>query len=392
MDVLKDRGICVVTHGDNFEADTEEENVDFIDWCQEQIGDIKTLFDECNFHCVLFNNKTKSQDTKNDQLTRLLQYVPRAKPYTEKDFISAFKDLNKMRLEYEVPKIIEETNAFIKSKRQKLQEIDSETDESQKRVQLEQIKDDIAQYNHNLLETTGDEEMIKQPLQSLKIFSLEVNAKLKMCQEKRKIIGIEDIDIDASQSQTEEKRPLQLVSKDHFSKFSSTAIADLQDALMTDSEDYEYVSIKPPNHSCVYLQGNLSDTNLLENLVQELFKFECKVKDLKIKENVNSEDWEQFSSDFAKFEVKVASINFTAMDPEKKEQFDNNKRYISTLIEENTNQVSLGKIWSFFKTFWENIYRNIFFKLQLLLPFKILLNLFIFRCICFSFLRTYLAV
>ncbi|KAK6961625.1 AIG protein [Biomphalaria glabrata] len=237
-DVLKDRGICVLTHGDNFEADTEDENVDFIDWCQEQGGDIKTLFDECNFHCVLFNNKTKSQDTKNDQLTRLLQYVPRAKPYTEKDFISAFKDLNKMRLEYEVPKIIEETNAFIKSKRQKLQDIDSETEESQRRVQLEQIKDDIAQYNHNLLETTGDEEMMKQPLQSLKIFSLEVNAKLKMCQEKRKIIEIGDIDIDASQSHTEEKRPLQLVATDHFSTLSATASADLQDALMTDSVDY----------------------------------------------------------------------------------------------------------------------------------------------------------
>ncbi len=57
--VLKDYGIIVMTHGDQFENDAEEEDITFDDWCEGQSGDFGELLGECGGRCVLFNNRTK---------------------------------------------------------------------------------------------------------------------------------------------------------------------------------------------------------------------------------------------------------------------------------------------------------------------------------------------
>ncbi|XP_059146767.1 GTPase IMAP family member 7-like [Physella acuta] len=53
-DVFSKHGIIVMTHGDNFDGSTEH----FKEWCKQQEGEFKNLFDECEERCVLFNNKS----------------------------------------------------------------------------------------------------------------------------------------------------------------------------------------------------------------------------------------------------------------------------------------------------------------------------------------------
>ncbi|CAL1534689.1 unnamed protein product, partial [Lymnaea stagnalis] len=93
-DVLKRWGIIIMTYGDNFEKEIfekdnfkdsfkkdnfMEDNLEgdkteqFKSWCNEQRGDFKTVFEECNKRCVLFDNRTQNTSIKEYQL-KWLQY------------------------------------------------------------------------------------------------------------------------------------------------------------------------------------------------------------------------------------------------------------------------------------------------------------------------------
>lgn len=70
--VVKDYGVIVMTYGDSFELDVEEEEDMTIDkWCKEQTGHIQTLFQECDNRCVLFNNRLKDKDLLKGQRDEL---------------------------------------------------------------------------------------------------------------------------------------------------------------------------------------------------------------------------------------------------------------------------------------------------------------------------------
>ncbi|CAL1534688.1 unnamed protein product [Lymnaea stagnalis] len=60
-DVFRKWGVIVMTYGDNFETDNDERK-SFEDWCREQSGDFKSLCEECDYRCVLFNNRSYSDD------------------------------------------------------------------------------------------------------------------------------------------------------------------------------------------------------------------------------------------------------------------------------------------------------------------------------------------
>ncbi|CAL1546310.1 unnamed protein product [Lymnaea stagnalis] len=62
--VFQKWGILVFTYGDNFYSDSQ---ITFEDWCREQTGDIKNLFEEVQHRCVIFDNKTVSLELQNSQ-------------------------------------------------------------------------------------------------------------------------------------------------------------------------------------------------------------------------------------------------------------------------------------------------------------------------------------
>jgi predicted GTPase len=57
--IFKEYGIIVMTHGDNFVVDQEDDKTPFEEWLSAQTGDVSTLLKECGNRCVLFNNRAK---------------------------------------------------------------------------------------------------------------------------------------------------------------------------------------------------------------------------------------------------------------------------------------------------------------------------------------------
>ncbi|CAL1546306.1 unnamed protein product [Lymnaea stagnalis] len=99
--VFRDWGILVFSYGDNFYLDTEDDGMTFEDWCQEQTGDIKTLFEEVGYRCVLFDNKSRDEKKQNLQREILTTYITKIMnsqkgKYTHAEFVSA--DAGKVKL------------------------------------------------------------------------------------------------------------------------------------------------------------------------------------------------------------------------------------------------------------------------------------------------------
>uniref|UniRef100_A0A2C9L3X7 AIG1-type G domain-containing protein n=1 Tax=Biomphalaria glabrata TaxID=6526 RepID=A0A2C9L3X7_BIOGL len=76
--VFRDRGIIAFTYGDLFDldcGDTLDNTERFMDWCREQPGDIEKLFQEVNYRCVLFDNKTKTKEQNYKQVKLISEFV-----------------------------------------------------------------------------------------------------------------------------------------------------------------------------------------------------------------------------------------------------------------------------------------------------------------------------
>ncbi|KAH9524092.1 Immune-associated nucleotide-binding protein 13 [Bulinus truncatus] len=87
--IIADSGICVFTHGDAFDDDQrgEDSPIGFDDWCREQEGEIKKLFEECNYRCLLFNNKTQDEKMRRFQVEKLFVLKDQlSKTFSKDDF------------------------------------------------------------------------------------------------------------------------------------------------------------------------------------------------------------------------------------------------------------------------------------------------------------------
>ncbi|XP_059170593.1 GTPase IMAP family member 9-like [Physella acuta] len=67
---LKNNGIIAFTYGDNY-----EEDISFQCWLREQKGLIKTLLEEVNYRCVLFDNKHAQDPKKVQQLFDFVEAI-----------------------------------------------------------------------------------------------------------------------------------------------------------------------------------------------------------------------------------------------------------------------------------------------------------------------------
>ncbi|XP_059159809.1 uncharacterized protein LOC131943627 isoform X2 [Physella acuta] len=88
----------ILTCGDVFHQDQKETDsvrLDFSDWCQKQDGFFKDLLEECCNRVILFDNKTKDEKKKKEQIDNLIQMVDelrfRDRRYTEAHYEKAQK-------------------------------------------------------------------------------------------------------------------------------------------------------------------------------------------------------------------------------------------------------------------------------------------------------------
>ena len=74
QDVIKSHCVCVITYGDNFNTEINGKKT-FEEWCKSQGGFLKSVFEECNYRCVLFNNKSRDPKEKKQQIIKLVNKI-----------------------------------------------------------------------------------------------------------------------------------------------------------------------------------------------------------------------------------------------------------------------------------------------------------------------------
>lgn len=99
-DVIKSHGIVLISHGDTFQHHVDTDNLTVGKFCEKQEGPFKELLDECNNRIVVFNNVTKDENIKDEQLKTLIKKIHELKSgihptETFKDAIALTESLQK---------------------------------------------------------------------------------------------------------------------------------------------------------------------------------------------------------------------------------------------------------------------------------------------------------
>ncbi|KAH9513892.1 Immune-associated nucleotide-binding protein 9 [Bulinus truncatus] len=144
---VRDFCIIVMTAGDNFATEFEESGKSFQSWYQEQSGEMGKLLAECENRMVLFDNNTKDQSIRENQINKLLNLVENlngGKRYSDKNFEDARSTRTSVIVETRAPIISEETHKETSLILQKLDLIQSSKDEDSNKQSLEELKERCA--------------------------------------------------------------------------------------------------------------------------------------------------------------------------------------------------------------------------------------------------------
>ncbi|CAL1546307.1 unnamed protein product [Lymnaea stagnalis] len=138
--VFRDWGILVFSYGDNFYLDTKDDEITFEDWCKAQRGDIKLLFEEVQYRCVIFNNKSGKDDKQLNKLKYNIQQVTtKGCTYTLKDFDDAEMERDKLKLKYKYEKLQRKVENLLTNAIQSVEQSPPERD------RFQQVLDELLQ-------------------------------------------------------------------------------------------------------------------------------------------------------------------------------------------------------------------------------------------------------
>ncbi|CAL1542402.1 unnamed protein product [Lymnaea stagnalis] len=185
-DVVQKYGVCVVTHGDNFEYEmAEEENegnsMTFEDWCRAQEGEIGDIFKECSFRCVLFNNRTKEETKREAQLEKLVSVIGHNVKYSRDQFLKADEGLSKLTQELFLPEVIQNTNKMVNDMRSKMVTMKFSFDSNDFFEMANEMLRELNHYKESILAACWDESAKSNILGVIVPMELELNSKLKLC-------------------------------------------------------------------------------------------------------------------------------------------------------------------------------------------------------------------
>uniref|UniRef100_A0A2C9LQY8 AIG1-type G domain-containing protein n=1 Tax=Biomphalaria glabrata TaxID=6526 RepID=A0A2C9LQY8_BIOGL len=91
-DIIKKQCVCVFTGKDK--ADSDET---FELWCHEQTGEMKKVIEECNYRCVLFDNKTFDETQQKNQRRKLIEIIDEMRCDSEPYTCELFHLVNQLR-------------------------------------------------------------------------------------------------------------------------------------------------------------------------------------------------------------------------------------------------------------------------------------------------------
>ncbi|KAH9513463.1 hypothetical protein Btru_033116 [Bulinus truncatus] len=192
-DVLTKYGVCVMTHGDDYDSSMDDdERVDFDEWCRQQTGDIAGLFGECSYRCVLFNNKTRDEQVIMKQRNKLLHCIKNNERYSEEKFLEATENFEELGIQFAMPILEKCTSAFLSEVREKLHKIDEDFPKSGKdyKTQLETELKGVQAYKEKI-EGLGRSSSSEYLLQLLTTLELQINSKLRLCAQKEELKELE---------------------------------------------------------------------------------------------------------------------------------------------------------------------------------------------------------
>jgi len=102
---VRDFCIIVFTHGELFDINNKKRPRQFIEWCKEQKGPLKTLLEECKYRVAVFNNS--DEEKLQEQIDHLLSIVDglssKGKRYTNDMFKKFAEDREKMIVKENAP-------------------------------------------------------------------------------------------------------------------------------------------------------------------------------------------------------------------------------------------------------------------------------------------------
>ncbi|BFZ21927.1 hypothetical protein BsWGS_24966 [Bradybaena similaris] len=191
VNVLKDFGVIVMTCGDSFELDVEEEyKQTFEQWCRAETGEVKTLFEDCAYRCVLFNNRTKDADKMEKQRKELFSQVKLIHNcYT----LDKYKEADKGRTEILVQIKLPMLEKYTKEKMDEVWNDLSETDSkffqqlcniSKLSTALENIKEKLLNLKKYLQDEDKNTGVLKQLFCAISIAEMRIDTKLKIAEQR----------------------------------------------------------------------------------------------------------------------------------------------------------------------------------------------------------------
>ncbi|CAL1546315.1 unnamed protein product [Lymnaea stagnalis] len=180
--VFRDWGILVFSYGDNFDLDTEDDGMTFEDWCQEQTGDIKTLFEEVDYRCVLFDNRGKNtarQDQERDKLLKLKP--PRLQRYSDEDFQAASAGREKLILLENFQSLKKETDdllRYVDQRRETLRRNDQRLSNDDLTKQLEVVLQQAKQHYDRLLDKDRGTKVLRELLDQVRLRTIGLGSRI----------------------------------------------------------------------------------------------------------------------------------------------------------------------------------------------------------------------
>ncbi|CAG5128039.1 unnamed protein product [Candidula unifasciata] len=188
-DVLKKYGVIVMSYGDSFATDVEDDGTTFDDWCRQQTGDVKDLFKECGNRYVLFNNREQNNDRKQNQIKNLMLKVDEVKSrvpkYTMDSFKAASFGQRKMLAESKLPELEKKTSQVLDSVTKRLRKLDDSFLTAENYISdLQSLKKETNELKAYLQREDGGTNSIGQLLLQISVTEASISAKKERHQRK----------------------------------------------------------------------------------------------------------------------------------------------------------------------------------------------------------------
>ncbi|CAG5124227.1 unnamed protein product [Candidula unifasciata] len=182
--VLASHGVIVMTRGENFETDQEEDHLSFKDWCGQQTGDIAKILTECKGRFVLFSNRTKEKTKLDEQRLELLKQVDRCQsvPYMKQNYDAAKADRHRLKVSSKLAIMEEKNGKIVKKMTAAINKLDISRQPGEAIRKLNRLESDLNKHKGELLTQTKGTGMGQSLFIELDVVAMSLTTKRQLAE------------------------------------------------------------------------------------------------------------------------------------------------------------------------------------------------------------------